>query len=194
MERLTRDRFTVNEPMQEVWRPVVGWEGLYEVSNWARVKSLARTCTTSRGGTTRQIPEKILTPYLGDRNYWVVRLSKEGRSRGFRVHVLVAAAFLGPRPEGLVVRHGDGGQHDNRPENLIYGTQAENIADMVRDGTVLIGERNPMTRLTEAQVRYIRQQLENGPFGTIARLAKELGVSRGCISSVKRGQSWGHLA
>ncbi len=176
----------------ERWLPVVGWEGLYEVSNWGRVKSLTRTLICP--SHTRKVPEKLLNPYLDQRGYWQVRLHKEHVQHAFRVHVLVAAAFIGPRPEGLVVRHGDGGQHDNRLENLSYGTQAKNMADKYRDGTEGTGERNSMAKLNEAQVRYVRQQLKKGPRGTIARLATELGVSRGCIASIKSGQSWGHLS
>lgn len=51
------------------------------------------------------------------------------------VHVLVAAAFLGPRPDGMDIRHGPGGRLDNSPENLCYGTRKDNVQDSVTDGT-----------------------------------------------------------
>jgi hypothetical protein len=176
--------------MQEVWLPVVGYEGLYEVSDWGRVKSLARTCPKSSGGTTRKVPERILALHMNPHGYWQVHLSQEGRPRNFRVHVLVAAAFLGPKPEGLVICHGPGGKQDNRPGNLSYKTQAENMADKYRDGTEQTGERHPMAKLTEAQVHHVRRELLNAPRGTAARLARELGVNKACIGSIKRGKSW----
>ena len=176
--------------MQEVWLPVVGYEGLYEVSDWGRVKSLARTCPKSSGGTIRKVPEKLLALQLNTHGYWQVRLSKGGVGTRFRIHVLVAAAFLGPKPEGLVICHGPGGRQDNRSGNLSYKTQAENMADKYRDGTEQTGERHGCAKLTEAQVRYVRHELANAPRGTAVRLAKELGVSKGCIGSIKRGKSW----
>ena len=190
MRRLTRDRFTVNEPMQEVWLPVVGYEGLYEVSNWGRVKSLARTCPKRSGGTIRKVPEKLLVLELNPHGYWQVYLSKGGVGTRFRIHVLVAAAFIGPKPEGLVICHGPGGRQDNRPSNLSYKTQAENMADKYRDGTEQTGERGSMAKLTEAQVRYVRHELANGPRGTAVRLARELRVSENCIGRIKSGKTW----
>jgi hypothetical protein len=175
--------------MQEVWLPVVGFEGLYEVSDQGRVKSLARRDATG----LRRIAERILKPYLNIHGYWQVRLHKEGRSKNFRVHVLVAAAFLGPKPEGLVICHGPGRKQDNRPCNLSYKTQSENCLDKHRDGTAQIGERSSKTSLTEAQVRYVRRELVNAPLGTALRLSRELGVSHSTIYRLKNKHTWGWL-
>jgi hypothetical protein len=175
--------------MQEVWLPVVGWEGLYEVSDQGRVKSLARTCRSSFGAI-RTVAERIMKPSPSSKGYLQLILSRDGVQTGRSVHSLVAEAFIGPRPEGMEVRHGDSGQLDNSLANLCYGTPAENASDRLRDGTHNEGERHPMAKLTVAQVRHIRQQLENGPLGTAARLARELGVSKTAIGSIKRGKTW----
>jgi hypothetical protein len=97
--------------------------------------------------------------------------------------------------------HGELGQKVNSVDNLRYGTVAENMADRHRDGTVGLGkdshaagERNPNAKLTESQVRYLRQQLENGPFGTAAKLARELGLNKATVGKIKRGESWSWLA
>jgi len=110
----------------EEWRPVVGYEGLYEVSDQGRVKSLPRT-------TGRRSPEYVLTPKLHDSKklYLDVHLrDAAGRPHTRKVHHLVAEAFIGPRPPGQIVRHGLGGPSDNRLANLRYGTQAQNRADI----------------------------------------------------------------
>lgn len=112
----------------EEWRPVVDFEGLYEVSDKGRVKSLPRA-----GG--RQLPEYVLKPYLSSKDphraYLNVHLrNAEGRAVTRKVHRLVAEAFIGPLPPGQVVRHGLGGPSDNRLENLCYGTTAQNVADI----------------------------------------------------------------
>jgi hypothetical protein len=112
----------------EEWRPVVGFERLYEVSDQGRVKSLPRA-----GG--RRSPAYVLTPKLHDsrdpnRPYLDVHLHDAGgKARTRKVHRLVAEAFLGPRPKGQVIRHGLGGPSDNRLVNLCYGTPAQNKAD-----------------------------------------------------------------
>lgn len=179
--------------MQEVWLPVVGFEGLYEVSDRGRVKSLARTCLTSSGGT-RRVPAKLLSFVPHGYGYWQVKLCKDGIPSTCLVHSLVAAAFLGPRPEGLHVCHGPGGKQDNRPCNLRYGTPMENCADRRRDGTHLQGAQNPSTKITEKQALYVLQELKDAPRGTGLRLARELGVTPQLISRIRTGKTWGWLA
>lgn len=107
------------------WRPVVGYEANYRVSSDGQVKSLPRN--TTRGG--------FLRAAIGKQGYPEVSLWLAGRSRTFKIHQLVAAAFLGPRPEGLVVRHLNGNPADNRLSNLCYGTPEENGLDSVAHGT-----------------------------------------------------------
>ena len=127
--------------MQELWLPVTGYEGLYEVSSWARVKSLHRAITHC-DGRVRQYPGKVLKPAPNAKGYLTVSLCKNGVSTTHAIHSLVAAAFIGPRPPGLQVLHGSAGQHNNSPSNLSYGTPKENEADKLRDGTHTRGERN----------------------------------------------------
>jgi hypothetical protein len=190
------DQLTGNELMDqtlEQWRPVIGYGGLYEVSNWGRVKSLARTRANGTAGALRQYPEKILASRLNIHGYWQVGLSKEGVQKQFRVHVLVAAAFLGPRPDGLVICHGPGGKQDNRPCNLSYKTQAENMADKYRDGTEQRGERNGKAKLTEAQVRLARRLHEANVDGVITDLAKVWGVHKSAVWQAVHKKSWAWL-
>ena len=116
--------------MNEVWHPVVGYEGSYEVSNLGRVKSLERM-VPQRWGMYRKCPEKILRQKTA-RGYFQVRLT----GKTFNVHVLVAAAFIGPRPKGMVICHGRLGMQVNTPENLRYDTQLENMRDVKRHQTL----------------------------------------------------------
>lgn len=119
----------------EVWLPVVGYEGLYEVSDWGRVRSVDRTIVDSIG-RSRFWPGKVLSfkPHPGGRP--VVGLTRGGRSKTALVHTLVAAAFIGPRPKGSEVRHWpDPDPTNNRPSNLQYGTKSENMLDSVEHGT-----------------------------------------------------------
>lgn len=111
----------------ERWLPVVGYEGFYEVSSHARVRSLPR----------KKCRGTILKPTLdrGVAGYLKVGLSANGvRKSCPKLHVLVATAFLGPRPPGLEIRHLDGDSRNCRVDNLAYGTKAENDLDRKRHG------------------------------------------------------------
>lgn len=126
--------------MSEEWKPVVGFEGVYEVSNLGRVRSLDRVYyQTSRGGCFHPHKRKgqLLRPGLTSVGYPSVVL---GRKRGtFLVHRLVAEAFIGPCPEGCEVRHKDGTRNNNTADNIEYGTRKENMADARRHGTLIQG-------------------------------------------------------
>lgn len=100
----------------ETWKPVVGCEGFYEVSNEGRVRS-------SRG--------RISGGWMSGK-YRMVSLGKAGPRQ---VHVLVLEAFVGKRPEGMDGCHNDGDPGNNRVENLRWGTRSSNILDTVRHRT-----------------------------------------------------------
>jgi hypothetical protein len=110
----------------EEWRPVVGWEGDYEVSSFGRVWS----CPVGTPRTGR-----ILRPAINPGGYPSVRLSRRGVHKTQPVHILVAAAFHGPRPEKAQIRHLDGQPTNNCVDNLRYGTASENVQDSLRHGT-----------------------------------------------------------
>lgn len=123
-----------DQPTQERWRPVVGYEGLYEVSDHGLVRSVERW-VQHRGRHWHPYKSVVLAPHLDPKGYKRVKLSRQDDDRNRLVHQLVAEAFIGPRPEGMVTRHLNGDNVDNRPQNLAYGTHAENNADLVRHGT-----------------------------------------------------------
>ena len=110
------------------WRPVLGYEGRYEVSSDGRVRGVPRECHV------RSIPGKELTRHVNKGGYEYVTLCAEGECKYRTVHSLVADAFIEPRPEGAVCRHLDGDRLNNSPENLAWGTVSENQYDTVDHG------------------------------------------------------------
>lgn len=121
----------------ERWLPVVGYEGLYEVSDLGRVRGVDRLeqitgprpgVRRRRGRILRQFPMKT-TLYLH------VRLSKEDVQTTRTVHSLVLEAFAGPGPDGTEARHLNGKHHDNSAQNLAWGTKSDNTLDQVAHGT-----------------------------------------------------------
>jgi hypothetical protein len=118
----------------EQWRTLPEWEGYYEVSNRGRVRSLDRTITYVTG-TTQRRKGTVLRAATTEHGRHTVHLARHGETRMSYVAHLVAAAFIGPRPPGLEVCHGDGDCSNDAPDNLRYDTSANNHLDTVRHGT-----------------------------------------------------------
>lgn len=130
----------------EIWKPVVGYEGLYEISNLGRLKSVSRTVNHSKTGS-RKIPEKIKTP-TDIKGYFCCYLYRENVGKRFAIHRLVAEAFI-PNPENKPeVNHIDGDKHNNNLSNLEWVTPSENMRHALNAGLwsqyERSGPRNPM--------------------------------------------------
>lgn len=152
------------------WRPVAGWEGLYEVNQYGLVCSLRTGRILSH--TARQ--------------YLLVTLHEAatGRHKVAQVHQLVAHAFLGPQPAGYHVNHKDGDRWNPRLENLEYVTARQNTEHARANGLTSQGERHVASRFTDADVALIRDShLSNRD------LAAQFGVNASTISRVRSGNT-----
>lgn len=110
----------------EVWKDIAGYEGVYQVSNHGRVKSLDRLVKHARFGLVKR-KGKILKPFIDTYGYLEVRLCKDGGGVCCSVHRLVLSAFV-PNPENKeTVNHINENKTDNRVENLEWATQYENM-------------------------------------------------------------------
>lgn len=176
--------------MNEVWKPIQGYENCYEVSNIGRVRSMARQIKSKNrwGSITLNWPEKILTLLENQDGYYKVLLSKKGKTENKLVSTLVAEAFIGVRPKGLFVLHNDGDQKNNCITNLRYGTQRDNMLDSIKHGTRPKGIVHKCAKLTEKQVREIRTSDK-----TNIALAKKFGVDPSTVRLARIGKSWKHL-
>lgn len=114
----------------EEWRAIAGYEGIYEVSDQGRVRSLDRI-----GADGRRWTSKLLKLGQYPSGHLYVGLFRDGKQKIFQVHRLVLEAFVGPCPEGMECCHGEGGPGDNRRENLRWDTHSSNMRDRRRDGT-----------------------------------------------------------
>lgn len=170
----------------ESWRPVVGYEGLYEVSSHGRVKSLARKRNTGRG--IRTVRERILRAKPG--LYPTVTLRHCGDPKTHYVHDLVLRAFIGPPPSGFEACHGDGDKWNCRLTNLRWDTPSGNHRDRVRHGVSNRGERSGTAKLSRAQVEEIKQRCAQGE--RQSAVAREFGVSQSLISQIVNERKWGY--
>jgi hypothetical protein len=144
--------------MSERWLPVVGYEGLYSVSDQGRARSEPRIIG-GHHGTTRQWRGGILKtrcPKMRGRKrrYPMVALWQNNIQTSIRLHDLVTTAFIGPKPKGLEVLHWDDDPNNNAITNLRYGTRAENKADQVKN-TITCQAGHPWT----PENTYIRKDL-----------------------------------
>lgn len=171
----------------ETWRPVAGHPD-YEVSSEGRVRSWKRP------GKAR---DRATSPHLlrlvdgGGIGYLQVRLSDGPIARQVRVHVLVAEVFIGPRPAGMQVAHGDGDPTNNTVDNLRYAIPVDNNRDKIAHGRSLRGSRHAMARLTESAVVELRRRAAAGE--PVSALASAFKISRRHAYQIIRGERWSHL-
>jgi hypothetical protein len=175
------------EQNDERWLPVVGWEGVYEVSDRGRVKRVG----PAKGVTIGQI--RSSKPNI--KGYPAVQLWRDNQREPWLTHRLVAEAFIGPCPEGHEINHKDGNPQNLRPSNLEWVTHRENqrhAADVLgrKMGRPHQGEANGGGRkLTEVDVREIRQLHATGSY-TLAELGEQFEVTKQMIWQIVHGYAW----
>lgn len=176
--------------MMEHWKPIIGYEGLYDISDHGRVRTWM--LRTGSRVTKRSEPMIMKTQPADPKNkdYRNILLRKDRKSRAFLIHRLVLTHFVGPCPPGHQGAHDDGIPSHNWLSNLAWKTPKSNHADKKRHGTSQHGERCSKHRLTEGQVREILADNRRTPG---SKLAKRYGVNHTAIYAILRGKTWGHL-
>lgn len=176
--------------MEEIWKPIKDYEGLYEVSNLGRVKSLDRIIM--QRGFPKKLKGRILKGRLNRKGYITVILHSDGLPNTQKIHRLVALVFIKNPENKREVNHINGIKTDNRSENLEWNTTSENLTHAFKIGLKegLKGGKNGRAKLTEDMVRSIKKELSSM---TQVELAEKYGVSPVCISKIKLGINWKHI-
>lgn len=133
---------------------------------------------------------RLATPPSSD-GYPRFNMGLGGKKRHTKVHNLVMAVFVGPKPAKLVVRHLDGNKANNRLSNLAYGTYQENSQDAIRHGTWNHGTKVPGAKLSDDAVREIRRLHKQGV--TQRAIAARFGVDSTTIHAVVHRTAWKHV-
>lgn len=182
----------------EIWKDIEGYEGFYQVSNLGRVKSLARIFYSGRNKSVEQVyPEKPIGIQAYKSGYLYVVLCINAVAKKFKVHRLVAVAFV-PNPDGKPhIDHINAVRNDNRAVNLRWCTQSENQHNphtLKSASLAKIGDKNPMKRNMRAVFQFdaktkelitVHKSAKNIPgfdSSCICRCCNGLlGVYRGCV-------------
>lgn len=168
---------------EEVWKPVKDYEGLYEVSNLGRVRSLDRKV---RGGV-RVYKGKIRRLMRNWDGYLRVALTKDGNAKVFFVHRLVSMAFI-PNPEGKSqVNHIDGVKSNNVLENLEWVSASENGLHAYATGLSKISEESKSRRI-KAWSKRVRCIDDGNTFDQIKMAAEYYGLSASGICHTLSGK------
>lgn len=171
----------------ENWKNIKGYEGLYQISDCGRIKSLARDVYCQDGTIMRHMEEKILVPVLDRGGYQYVSLSKNGRVKKKSVHRLVAMAFI-PNPENKpMVNHIDEVKTNNAVSNLEWCDAQYNINYGTRTERSVQNHRSyKLGNAPRAKAVFCVEL--NKTFDCAKRLEEELGICRSAICRVCKGR------
>jgi len=173
----------------EIWKDIKGYESLYQVSNYGRVKRLGKTVERSYHGNI-QYKEKILKIKTTN-TYHQIGLTKNKTRKHYLLHRIVCIAFI-PNPNNKPeVNHINGLKNDNRVENLEWVNASENIKHAFKSGLKSQkGQKNNASKLNNKQVydiKYIKKNFDQRD------LAKEYNVSVSLINYIINNKIWKHI-
>ena len=189
--------------MSEIWKDIEGYEGLYQVSNYGRVRSLDRY--VKQNHNTKQLKKgKLIQPIKDCKGYLRLKLCKENTSKRVKIHRLVAQAFI-PNPENKPqVNHIDGNKTNNRIQNLEWCTNSENqihaykmgLNKITEEQRRKISQRQKGRKVTEKEKRIKRENAKNKKkvkcintgeiFKSIMDASRKTGIDSAAISKVCR--------
>lgn len=172
--------------MSELWKPVDGYEGLYEVSSLGAVRSCAKTIATRRGDRT--LCQRILSPAKHNGYFRVQLTDDRGKHKHVFLHRLVAEAFISAA-EGKFINHKDGVKTNNRVENLEWVTAAENNRHAFTTGlndVFSLARKNAKLSVDDiSDLRVLRS------FGvSFSELGRQFGVTHRAVMYAIYGQTW----
>ena len=173
------------------WRDVVGYEGLYQVSDGGHVRSLDRVVPHARN-VHRHIKGQYIRPSINRAGYFKVGLSRDGCRDTQMVHRLVAKAFLCQAAvDSTEVNHKSGNKLDNRVCNLEWVTPSQNMRHAFATGLNHKRESHAQVKMNAAKVRVLRRCLEMGM--TLRESAAVFGIREASACFIRQGRNWPHV-
>jgi hypothetical protein len=179
------------ENQKEIWKTIDGYEGLYEISNLGRVKSLSRIIQRDGIFGNKKIKERIIKPSITNGGYYRLNLINNKIKTSFSIHRLLALYFLPNYENKPQVNHINGIKTDNRLENLEWCTAKENINHAFKIGLITAknGINHNKCKLNTFEVLEIRKNKNN----TLKEISKKYNISISVISKIKHNKLWKHI-
>lgn len=180
-------------PNHEVWRNCKGWESIYQVSNFGRIKRHEGFFIKTTMGRTMAVykEEMIRTKRIDPAGYVRTSFWMHEKAQHLLVHRLVAIHFVPNPTKEKQVLHIDDNPSNPHFNNLRWGSQADNINDCVAKNRGFVGSKNGNSKLKESDVYAIREMTSAGI--PSRRVAEKFGVAHSQILSIKNRKNWAHL-
>lgn len=194
--------------MEEIWKDIVGFEGIYQVSNLGKVKRLGCEVKMENQVTSwkQSLPEYVFKPSCDSRGYAQVVLTIGEDKRTARIHRLVAEAFLEPPSQELVqecinagvdkvfVNHIDSDITNNSVGNLEWCSPAHNLKHSYQFGNKIAkkGEDHANSMLKESEVLEI-YRLASTKVMSQEKIGEMFGIKQITVSNILCGRSWSWL-
>ena len=165
--------------MEEIWENIEGFEGIYQVSNLGKVKSL------------KFGKEKYLSITKSSIGYLNTKLQLNKKNKSFLVHRLVAETFIKNEFNKSCVNHINGIKTDNRVENLEWCTHKENTEHSLKNDLIKTGCNHKQSKLSLKDIEYIRKNYKyrDGEFSG-KKLSEKFNVSHTCISKIIKNKTY----
>lgn len=181
----------------EIWKDIPGYEGVYQISNIGRVKSLSRYVARGRAKNPNVLlPERILAIKINRGGYQVVHL-RTNKNLYPTVHKLVAMVFIDNPLGKPTVNHINGIKADNRVENLEWSTHSEQMIHAIETGLYVQpdiskyttrGSANPISKIKEEDIPEIKRMRESG--ATYKSIGEHFGLGISQVFRICKNQSW----
>jgi len=167
------------------WRPVLGYEGNYEVNEYCQIRTMFRN--------DKRILKPATRPNWGHK---YVSITMNGIRKKKYIHIAGLEAFISPRPVGMEGLHNDGDTENNHISNLRWGTHQENMQDSIKHGTFKNpfgnGSKHILSKLDEKRVVEIKKLLREKKLNH-TEIGKLFKVHNSTISYINKGKLWKHV-